>query len=251
MKKQVLKMLTLIFALTIIFALPMSAEEYLTGDMNGDGVVNTDDAIYLLRHVLQPQNYTLSCNHNLTEHEAKEATCTETGYKAYETCSRCDYTTYEETEATGHNYENRKCTACGEKAPNAPAYSEGLEFTSNGDGTCYVSGIGTCTDTDIVIPTTLPDGDTVTGIGSDAFRNCTSLTSITIPDSVTSIGVAAFEDCDSLASIEFEDTRTWYRTNNSTNWQNMTGGTETDVTNSATNANYFKNTYKGYYWYKK
>ena len=29
---------------------------------------------------------------------------------------------------------------------------EALNFTSNGNGTCYVSGIGTCKDTDIVIP---------------------------------------------------------------------------------------------------
>ena len=102
MKKQLLKALTLIFAIALVFALPMSAEEYLTGDMNGDGVVNTDDAIYLLRHVLAPSKYPLVCNHNLTEHEAKEATCTETGYKAYQTCSRCDYTTYEEIPAHGH-----------------------------------------------------------------------------------------------------------------------------------------------------
>ena len=40
--------------------------------------------------------------HNLTQHDAKDATCTEVGYKAYETCSRCDYTTYEEIPATGH-----------------------------------------------------------------------------------------------------------------------------------------------------
>lgn len=31
-------------------------------------------------------------------------------------------------------------------------YSEGLSFDSNGDGTCSVSGIGTCTDTELNIP---------------------------------------------------------------------------------------------------
>ena len=30
--------------------------------------------------------------------------------------------------------------------PPEPDHSEGLEFTSNGDGTCYVSGIGSCKD---------------------------------------------------------------------------------------------------------
>ena len=40
--------------------------------------------------------------HDIEEHEAKAPTCTEIGCNAYETCSRCDYTTYEEIEATGH-----------------------------------------------------------------------------------------------------------------------------------------------------
>ncbi len=53
-----------------------------------------------------------------------------------------------------------------------------LEFTSNGDGTCYVSGIGSCTDTDIIIPSTSPDGDSVTSIGDWAFEDCTSLTDV-------------------------------------------------------------------------
>ena len=47
--------------------------------------------------------------------------------------------------------------------------SEGLEFTSNGDGTCYVAGIGECTDTDIVIPEVSPTGDVVIAIGTYAF----------------------------------------------------------------------------------
>ena len=82
--------------------------------------------------------------------------------------------------------------------------SVGLAFTSNGDGTCYVSGLGDCTDTDVVIPTTSPDGDIVTSIGYGAFQNCTSLTSVTFAEGsqLTSIGGRAFSDCTSLASIE-------------------------------------------------
>ena len=79
--------------------------------------------------------------------------------------------------------------------------ANGLEFTSNGDGTCYVSGIGICVDTDVVIPYNSPDGDRVTSIGNEALSYCYSLTSITIPDSVTSIGDYAFLSCYSLASI--------------------------------------------------
>ena len=87
-------------------------------------------------------------------------------------------------------------------------YSEGLRFTSNGDGTCYVSGIGTCEDTDVVIPPTFPDGDRVTSIGYDAFYYCSSLTSIVIPDSVTSIGEWAFCSCSSLTSVVIPDSVT-------------------------------------------
>ena len=80
-------------------------------------------------------------------------------------------------------------------------YSQGLAFKSNGDGTCSVSGIGTCTDTELVIPPVSPYGDSVTSISDYAFRDCSGLTSINIPQSVTSIGHAAFINCDGLREI--------------------------------------------------
>lgn len=104
-------------------------------------------------------------------------------------------------------------------------FSEGLIFTSNGDGTCYIAGIGACTDTNIVIPTRSPVGDIITSIGdnafsgygslrkvtigngtrvigNNAFADCTSLTNIEIPNGVTDIGNHAFYGCSSLTSIE-------------------------------------------------
>ena len=71
-----------------------------------------------------------------------------------------------------------------------------------------------------------------------------------IPNSVTSIGDYAFYDCDSLTSMTFSDTSTWYRTNDYDDWNNKTGGTQTDVTNAADNATNFKRIYGSYYWYK-
>lgn len=44
-------------------------------------------------------------NHDLVQHAAKAPTCTEKGWNAYETCSRCDYTTYAELSALNHDYQ--------------------------------------------------------------------------------------------------------------------------------------------------
>ena len=44
-------------------------------------------------------------NHDLVNHDAQAPTCTEIGWDAYETCSRCDYTTYTELPALNHDYQ--------------------------------------------------------------------------------------------------------------------------------------------------
>lgn len=88
----------------------------------------------------------------------------------------------------------------------AVVYSQGLEFTSNGDGTCYVSGIGTCTDTDINIPPVSPEGWTVTGVGDWAFSKNNTITGVTIPESVITIENWAFGNCTNLLSITFAET---------------------------------------------
>ncbi len=92
--------------------------------------------------------------------------------------------------------------------------------------------------------------DSVISIGSYAFNNCSSITNITIPDSVTSIGYNAFSGCKKLSNIIFTNTATWYRTTNISNWENKIDGTQTDVTDSTTNATDFKDIYKDFYWYK-
>ncbi len=46
--------------------------------------------------------------HDCVHHNAKAATCTEKGWEAYDTCPRCDYTTYKETPAKGHSKGDAK-----------------------------------------------------------------------------------------------------------------------------------------------
>ena len=65
--------------------------------------------------------------HDLEHHEGKDATCTSAGYEEYDTCKRCDYTTYQEIPARGHEWVDatteapKTCTRCketvGEKLP--------------------------------------------------------------------------------------------------------------------------------------
>lgn len=47
----------------------------------------------------------IPAGHNLVQQTAKAPTCTEIGWEAYEACSRCDYTTYVEIPAKGHSYK--------------------------------------------------------------------------------------------------------------------------------------------------
>ncbi|MBQ7378347.1 MAG: leucine-rich repeat domain-containing protein [Clostridia bacterium] len=136
--------------------------------------------------------------------EVVEPTCSDQGLTEGKHCATCDavFVAQNVISATGvHEYINEVCKYCDAKRP----YSEGLIFTSNGDGTCYISGIGTCEDTDVVIPPKSPDGDSVTSIGENAFNCCYNLKNITIPDSVTSIGESAFYGCTSLTSIVIPD----------------------------------------------
>ena len=74
----------------------------------------------------QPYGNTNPNNHALVHHEAQAPTCTAVGWEAYDTCSRCDYTTKVEIPMAAHNYgtptyvwtnnasctATRTCTAC-------------------------------------------------------------------------------------------------------------------------------------------
>ena len=113
--------------------------------------------------------------HTEVIYPAKAPTCTDAGLTEGKQCSACGtvIVKQEVIPANGHNFVDGICI-CGKK------YSQGLRYTLNSDKRSYsVSGIGSCTDTDIFIPSTY-NGKPVTGIGEEAFR-LGSFTSITIP----------------------------------------------------------------------
>lgn len=73
-----------------------------------------------------------SNNHDLEQHAAKAPTCTEPGWDAYETCSRCDYTTYTELPALNHDLEQHaaKAPTCTEKGWNAYETCSRCDYTT-------------------------------------------------------------------------------------------------------------------------
>ncbi len=138
------------------------------------------------------------------------ASVTRIGNHAFAFCENVQYFRFGGTEEQWNaiikeynwNYNVGVDTAAGTYTVTfLPTYSEGLTYTSNGDGTCYVSGIGSCKDTDIIIPTHSPNGDKVTAIGDNAFYDCIALTSVVLPNSVTKIGAYSFYGCYNLNSV--------------------------------------------------
>ena len=134
---------------------------------------------------------------------AQPATCTEPGMTEGSRCTVCDMILSGRSliMPLGHTYVNHVCTRCGQSDEEQGKYSEGLTFTANGDGTCTLTGIGTCTDSIVLVPEYSPAGDRVTSIGSFAFCNCL-FERIELPDSVIGIGQSAFQQCTSLTSIQ-------------------------------------------------
>ncbi len=79
-------------------------------------------------------------------------------------------------------------------------YSEGLYFRSNGDGTCALAGMGSCTAACVLIPPQSPAGDTVTEILPYAFAG-SIVGSVEIPTTVTTLSAASFADCERLSYV--------------------------------------------------
>ena len=143
-----------------------------------------------------------SNNHALEQHAAKAPTCTEIGWDAYDTCSRCDYTTYAELPALNHDLKQHaaKAATCTEKGWDAyeacsrcdyttrkelPALNHALEQHAAKAPTCTEPGwdaYETCSRCDYTTYAELPaqhdlrhhaaKAPTCTEIGWDAYETC-------------------------------------------------------------------------------
>ncbi len=77
-------------------------------------------------------SYTPALNHDINSHAAKAPTCTEIGWNAYDTCKRCDYTTYKELDMTEHDTEEfaAKDPSCSEAGRNAYVACKDCDYTT-------------------------------------------------------------------------------------------------------------------------
>ena len=80
-----------------------------------------------------------------------------------------------------------------------------VEFTLNDSGYYSVTGLGSCEDTEIIIPSTY-NGIPVIEISQYAFYDCDSVVSVTISNGIKRIGYSAFEECNNLRFISLPDT---------------------------------------------
>lgn len=173
------------------------------------------------------------------------STCWDKGFTTH-TCHVCgDSFVDKYVDELGHTYANGICIVCGFGTP-----SEGLYYTLSEDETSYVvSGIGTCSDVYLVIPSTY-NGKPVTQIARSAFNSCTQLRAVLIPESVVYIGKYAFYRCSSLMSIIFEAPANWYRLQVEGASSSVIG-TAVNLNVPANNAEYFTDRYVDWYWQVK
>ena len=182
---------------------------------------------------------TPALGHDLVDHEGQAPTCTQIGWDDYVTCSRCDYSTYNELPKTAHQYgswwevtpatctqagleqrfcacsardtrdiqplghaynSNKVCSRCGDVD-----YSQGLEYTLINDGKeAAVSGIGSCKDSHVIVSPTY-NGVPVTTVALEAFRGVKTVTKITLPNTITKIESYAFYECQYLQDIQMQE----------------------------------------------
>ena len=147
--------------------------------------------------------------------------CTAVGYNK-STCALCGDVKFEIVPQLGHDYgdtyvikeangyENgvqlTACKVCGTaKMEFIDGFSKGLSYERTDKDEYRVTGMGTCTDTDVIVPDVY-EGLPVTEIGEKAFYQNKSLVSIKLPESIVKIFDKAFSECENLETVSMPDT---------------------------------------------
>ncbi len=129
-------------------------------------------------------------------------TCIEQGYTTY-TCT-CGDSYRGDYISAKHNYVDNVCTECGDLEDLIYYDEQGLAYVFNSDKTYYiVYGIGTCTNSDIIIPYKF-NGLWVCEIGERAFYDCDTIKGVSLV-CIDSINSKAFYNCSNLEYIVFSD----------------------------------------------
>lgn len=148
------------------------------------------------------------------------STCTTEGQQS-RTCTVCGATETQKLAVAGHSYVSKvtdptkttqgytvhTCSVCSDSYTDSytnATGSVGLAYSQNADGTLTITGIGLCTDTDVIVYSTTADGKSVTAIAEGAFAGNNTIKTLYLPASIKTIGEGAFASCTALTSITVE-----------------------------------------------
>ncbi|MBR2889164.1 MAG: leucine-rich repeat protein [Oscillospiraceae bacterium] len=163
--------------------------------------------------------------HDILSHEAQAPACEEIGWQAYESCTRCDYSTYAEIPATGHswsdweyvddNLQQRSCYVCGARETKPVCLyggtcGEQATWTLDAEGTLTVFGTGWMDQyygnmpwephAKLIKKVVVEEG--ITAVTWGAFNNCPNLVTAEFADTVTTIQSEVFSNCGALRSVK-------------------------------------------------
>ena len=189
--KVIFKKTAIVLCIITALALCIFSASAATGDLDGNGQVDANDAIYLLMHTFFEDDYPVTGNADFDKSGKIDAN--DAIYLLMNTFFEEDYPL--ECE---HTYVDCICSKCGEIQPTADDY---FIFTELSDGNYSIKAKNKKNmPTHVIIPDTY-NGKTVTTIEENAFSDCRTIKVLIISDSVKYINSSAFSKCSNITSL--------------------------------------------------